>query len=178
SCRSSGPRPGGGRGERVPGGSVAWRRGVRDERQRDGDGHCRPPLDDEGRHQGPLDLQVEGLRLGEGRGHPPGEDPGVHQEVVRPGRHPSADSGLEKQGVTMGKKRRGRNEGSIIYREDTGRWEGRISFIDGQGKRRRPTVTGDSKQEVLAKLDELKRKATGGVYHIEADKTRLADYLD
>jgi integrase len=75
-------------------------------------------------------------------------------------------------------KRRGRNEGSIRERPDTGVWEGRISYIDGEGKRQRPTVTGATKKEAQKKLDALRQRASNGVQYLEADKMTLASYLD
>jgi hypothetical protein len=55
-------------------------------------------------------------------------------------------------------KRRGRNEGGIRFRQDIGKFEGRISYTDGEGKRQRPAVTGHSKTEVQRKLDELRQR--------------------
>lgn len=54
--------------------------------------------------------------------------------------------------------RRGRGEGSITWREDLRLYQGSISLgKTGEGKRHRPTVYAKTKQEVLAKLQELRR---------------------
>jgi integrase len=55
----------------------------------------------------------------------------------------------------MSRKRRGRGEGSIHRRVD-GLWEAKVSLgYDGQGKRKRQTVYGKTKQEVQEKLRGL-----------------------
>jgi integrase len=69
----------------------------------------------------------------------------------------------------MARKRRGRGEGSIFERED-GQWVGSISLgYDGQGRRRRPTVYGDTKAEVIEKLRALQNE-TG---HLPAEVKQL-----
>jgi integrase len=76
--------------------------------------------------------------------------------------------------MARSRKRRGRGEGSVFQRAD-GKWVGAISGgYDAAGKRRRSKVIGDSKQEVVARLDEL-RKRQG--LPAEAGKTTLAEYL-
>ena len=76
------------------------------------------------------------------------------------------------------RKRRGRGEGSIYYREDTGKFEARVSYIDGEGKRQRPTVTGDTKKEVQRKLDDLRQRAGGGAGAMAAERKLMSVYLD
>jgi len=62
----------------------------------------------------------------------------------------------------MARARRGRGEASVFERAD-GRWAGELSLgIDGNGKRKRRTVYGATKGEVLDKLDELRREARVG----------------
>jgi integrase len=62
----------------------------------------------------------------------------------------------------MVRKRRGRSEGSIFERDD-GRWSAEVSLgYDGNGKRKRKTVYGRTKGEVLEKLDRLKSEARVG----------------
>jgi integrase len=57
----------------------------------------------------------------------------------------------------MGRKRRGRGEGSI-YQEADGRWVATVSRgLGANGKRRRDKVRGDTKAEVQGKLQELLR---------------------
>ncbi len=59
----------------------------------------------------------------------------------------------------MARKRRGRSEGSIFQRED-GLWVGSVSLgYDGHGKRRRKTVYGVSKAEVMDKLRAVQNDA-------------------
>ncbi len=73
-------------------------------------------------------------------------------------------------------KRRGRGEGSIHERPD-GRWRGTVSLgYDGNGKRRRVSVFGATKDEVQKKLRELQTRADAGVVGPE-DKVRVGDYL-
>ena len=62
----------------------------------------------------------------------------------------------------MARKRRGRGEGSVFERDD-GRWVGSISLGYAEsGKRKRKTVYGATKQEVLDKLDQLRGDARAG----------------
>ncbi len=62
----------------------------------------------------------------------------------------------------MGKRAHG--EGTISKRPD-GTWEGKVSLgYDGEGKRKRKTVYGRTRQEVKGKLDELKRQIEGGTF--------------
>ncbi len=63
----------------------------------------------------------------------------------------------------MARKRRGRSEGSVFLREEDQRWVGSVSLgYDGNGKRKRRTVYGATKQEVLEKLDRLRGDARAG----------------
>lgn len=64
---------------------------------------------------------------------------------------------------TKGRKRRGRGEGGVHFREDRQLWEGSISFgYDGQGKRNRKRVFADSKQGVLDEIARLRAEARAG----------------
>ncbi len=56
------------------------------------------------------------------------------------------------------------------------RWEAKLSLgYDGNGKRKRETIYGHSQEEVLKKLDSLKRQVSSGLY--SDDKRTLAQYL-
>lgn len=60
----------------------------------------------------------------------------------------------------MGK--RGQGEGTV-YR-NRGRWAGAITLdIDGTGRQRRRYVSGDTRREVLDKLDDLRRARDTGL---------------
>jgi integrase len=62
----------------------------------------------------------------------------------------------------MGRKRRGRGEGSVFERDD-GLWVGSISLgYTEAGKRKRKTVYGATKKEVLDELDRLRSEARVG----------------
>jgi integrase len=62
----------------------------------------------------------------------------------------------------MARKRRGRGEGSVFERDD-GQWVGNISLgYSESGMRKRRTVYGATKQEVLDKLDHLRGDARAG----------------
>jgi integrase len=75
----------------------------------------------------------------------------------------------------MPRKRRGRGEGGLFQRSD-GYWVGSVSGIDGNGKRRRLTVYGKTKQIALAKLKDV-RPIDGG-YLGDAKTTTIAGWLD
>ena len=62
------------------------------------------------------------------------------------------------------KKRRGRGEGSIYYRESDGRWVGAVvvGYAADTGRPIRKVVYGDTKQQVQDALDELRQKAKAG----------------
>src|SRR5581483_11189652 len=65
-------------------------------------------------------------------------------------------------GMIMARKRRGRGEGSVFQRAD-GRWVGSVGLgYGGDGKRKRRTVYGATKQEVVEKLDQLRGDARAG----------------
>lgn len=73
------------------------------------------------------------------------------------------------------RKRRGRGEGGICWREERKCWEGSVSLgYDGEGKRKRKRVFGETKDAVLREMDRLKSKATSGVV-AEADGLTVAD---
>jgi integrase len=75
------------------------------------------------------------------------------------------------------KARRGRGEGSIIYREDKGLWEARLSLgIDGTGKRIRKTVYGETKAGVAEKLRKLQADHDAGRL-VETDDMTVGEYL-
>jgi len=75
------------------------------------------------------------------------------------------------------RKRRGRGEGAIFYREDRGFWVSTISCgYDGNGKRRRHTVYGATKQEVQKKLRDLQTETDSGRIP-EASKLTLGQFL-
>lgn len=61
------------------------------------------------------------------------------------------------------RKRRGRAEGSIFFREADQQWVGSVSLgYDGNGKRKRRTVYGKTKAEVAEKLRKLQNDAADG----------------
>lgn len=60
--------------------------------------------------------------------------------------------------------KRAHGEGTISKRSD-GTWEGKVSLgYDGQGKRKRRTVYGRTRQEVKGKLDNLKQQISDGTF--------------
>ena len=77
----------------------------------------------------------------------------------------------------MSRKRRGNGEGSLYQRAD-GTWCATISVgYDSQGKRKRRTIFGESKQDVQTKLAKL----ANDVAHqrdIEPQRIKLGEYLD
>lgn len=77
----------------------------------------------------------------------------------------------------MSRARRGRSEGSIYFRDSDQRWVGTLSLgFDGQGKRKRRTVYGDTKKEVAGKLRELQSAADVGQLPT-ASKLTLGQFL-
>jgi integrase len=75
------------------------------------------------------------------------------------------------------RKRRGRGEGSIYQRGD-GLWTATVSLgYDGNGKRRRRTVYGESKKEVQDKLRKLQNQAANGQV-VAPGKLKVGEYLD
>jgi integrase len=78
----------------------------------------------------------------------------------------------------MSKKRRGRGEGSISYREDRGLWCARISLgIGPDGKLQRKAVYGETKGEVQDKLRKIQESASLGDLG-NADRLTLSAFLD
>jgi hypothetical protein len=62
----------------------------------------------------------------------------------------------------VARKRRGRGEGSVFERDD-GQWVGSVSLgYTEAGRRKRRTVYGATKQQVLDKLDALRGDARAG----------------
>lgn len=71
--------------------------------------------------------------------------------------------------------KRANGEGTISKRLD-GTWEGKVSLgYDEEGKRKRKTVYGKTRQEVKGKLDALKRQITDGTF--SDTKLTVKDYL-
>jgi integrase len=78
----------------------------------------------------------------------------------------------------MARKRRGRGDGSIYFREDRQLWACTISLgHDGTGKRRRRTVFGKTKGEVQAKLRKLQTRVDSG-QKVDASVLTVGLYLD
>jgi integrase len=76
----------------------------------------------------------------------------------------------------MQRKRRGRGEGAIFQRAD-GQWVATVSLgYKHDGKRRRRTVYGATKEEVAKKLRKLQTKADAGRLR-DADRLTLSEYL-
>jgi integrase len=77
----------------------------------------------------------------------------------------------------MARKRRGRAEGSIFYREVDKQWVGSISLgYNGDGKRKRRVVYGVTKQEVQEKLRDLHTRALSGTLG-EVGRLTVGEYL-
>jgi integrase len=77
----------------------------------------------------------------------------------------------------MSRKRRGRGEGGVFQRGD-GQWVGSVSLgYNENGKRRRKTVYGATKQEVIDKLDRLRGDARAGNLP-DAGKLTVGQLLD
>jgi integrase len=77
----------------------------------------------------------------------------------------------------MARKRRGRTEGSIFYREADRRWVASISLgYDGEGRRVRRVVYGATKGEVQEKLRRLQTEAVSGLL-AEAGRLTVGEYL-
>ena len=76
----------------------------------------------------------------------------------------------------MTRKRRGRGEGAIYFREDRQLWACTISLgYDGQGKRKRRTLYGKSKGEVKEKLAKLQ---TGAAVLVNPKTVSLQQFLE
>jgi hypothetical protein len=74
------------------------------------------------------------------------------------------------------RKQRGRGERSISQR-DGGRCEAKISVgYDGDGKRIRQAVYGDTKEEVQDKLAELRGQARAGTL-VDPSALTVSEYL-
>jgi integrase len=79
--------------------------------------------------------------------------------------------------MTMSRKRRGRGEGSVFERDD-GQWVGSVSLgYTKSGKRKRKTVYGATKREVMDKLDRLRGDARAGNLP-DAGKLTVGQLLD
>lgn len=68
--------------------------------------------------------------------------------------------------------RRGRNEGSIRYRESDGRWEATVSVGDGTGRRK--SFYGKTRREVAAKLSAALRDLDQGLTLADERQTVVA----
>src|SRR5262245_39943183 len=76
----------------------------------------------------------------------------------------------------MARRRRGRGEGGV-YQRDDGLWVGAVSLgYDGNGKRRRRTVYGHTKQEAQEKLRQVQQLADYGQL-LDTPDVNLATYL-
>src|SRR5262245_35910706 len=76
----------------------------------------------------------------------------------------------------MSRKRRGRGEGAVFQRAD-GSWSAEVSLgYDGNGKRRRKTLYGQTKAEVLEKLRQAQTDAALGRL-TDAERFTVADFL-
>src|SRR5215472_16103722 len=99
-------------------------------------------------------LPVAGLpgQKGEGRAAGRGgQDAEADRGGAGLGREDGEGVAQTERGVTMARKRRGRDEGSVFQRAD-GLWVSSISLgYTESGKRKRKTVYGATKQEVLDK---------------------------
>jgi integrase len=76
------------------------------------------------------------------------------------------------------RKRRGRQEGSIYFRDADQRWVGTLSLgYDDKGKRKRRTVYGETKKEVQEKLRQLQNDHSTGIL-VEPQRLSVAQYMD
>lgn len=74
--------------------------------------------------------------------------------------------------------RRGRGEGGISFREDKQLWYSRLSLgYDGQGKRIRKTVYGDTKAEVAEGLRKLQAEHAAGRL-VDTEDITTGEYLN
>src|SRR6188472_1663812 len=77
----------------------------------------------------------------------------------------------------MSRKRRGRGEGSIYQRAD-GTWCATVSVgYNNDGKRKRRTLFGETKQKVQEKLGKLSREVTH-LSDVEPQRIKVGEYLD
>jgi len=77
-------------------------------------------------------------------------------------------------GRRKGTGKRGSGEGSIYKRGSDGRWVGSLSLPDGGRK----DLYGDTRAEVLARLDEARRDLHAGMSILSDDRRTLANYLE
>jgi integrase len=79
--------------------------------------------------------------------------------------------------ATQKRKRRGWSEGSIYQRAD-GRWVGSVSLgYDGQGKRKRRVVYGETKNDVAKELRKLQTSADAGAV-AESGRLTLGEFVN
>jgi integrase len=76
-----------------------------------------------------------------------------------------------------GRQRRGRGEGSVFRRSDTGVWVGVLDLRWVDGRRRRRYVYGKTRPQVVQKLAALRREQEHGVDLAAAPRT-VAEWLD
>lgn len=77
----------------------------------------------------------------------------------------------------MARAKRGRGEGGVYQRESDGLWVATLSLgYDGNGKRKRKVVYGQTKGEALDKLRDLQNSAASGRLP-DAGNITLAEYL-
>jgi integrase len=78
----------------------------------------------------------------------------------------------------MARARRGRGEGGVYQRESDGLWAGSVSLgYDASGARKRRTVYGNTKAEVLEKLRKLQGQAARGTLPDSKNLT-VGQFLD
>ena len=76
------------------------------------------------------------------------------------------------------RKRRGRGEGSIFFREDRGLWCCTLSLgYSGDGKRRRRQVFGATKSDVQAKLRKLQSRVDAG-HKVDASSLTAGQWFE
>lgn len=73
-------------------------------------------------------------------------------------------------------KRRGKGEGSIFRRKQDGLWASTVNLAHRGGRRRRRTVYGRTRQEVIQKLKELHHAQLSGV-NLAPDKITVEVFL-
>lgn len=75
-------------------------------------------------------------------------------------------------------KRRENGDGSVFFRESKGLWCSEVTVgVDANGKRKRKTLYGKTKADVLAKLKEIEASVTASTY-IEETTLTLSKFLD
>jgi integrase len=75
--------------------------------------------------------------------------------------------------VTVVRKRRGRGEGGIRFREDKGLWVGEVRLPTGK----RRTIYGKTKAEVLEKIRNVQNESAAGLI-ADAGKLTVGEYLN